>query len=138
MFLGNAAYTNASGIVVFSTPEVNWDSTYSLLASKSGYDSTSAPVEIKNSEGFRYWYLLILVVIIMVVGIIAFFDIDATAKEIAVLMSLYTHQDLSAYIACCYYLNAEFFGELFCDFPRFCFYHAHTEMRENCKTWIIC
>jgi hypothetical protein len=71
-FLGTTAYTDTTGAATFIAPDVSWDSSYTLLATKSGYESASTEIAIKNNQGFQYWDLVIVIIIILVIGIAAY------------------------------------------------------------------
>ncbi|MBU0496922.1 MAG: hypothetical protein KKG04_03090, partial [Candidatus Thermoplasmatota archaeon] len=62
-----------TGMVVLIAPEVSWDSTFKLLVSRIGYDSSTTEIVVKNVESFAYWYLILLVVVVLVVGGIVFY-----------------------------------------------------------------
>jgi hypothetical protein len=72
-FKGTSLETDFKGDVTFSAPDVGWDEIHKIRATKSGYSSASAEITIKNVEGFQYWYLIIVVISISVIGIAAYF-----------------------------------------------------------------
>jgi hypothetical protein len=72
-FKGTSLETDFKGEVIFSAPDVGWDEIHKIRATKSGYSSTSAEITIKNVEGFQYWYLIIVVIAISIIGIAAYF-----------------------------------------------------------------
>jgi hypothetical protein len=71
-FRGITLQTDFRGQVVFSAPEVDWDEIYMISATKAGYTSASANVIIKNVEGFDYWFLIIIIVAIFIIGVAAY------------------------------------------------------------------
>ena len=72
-FKGTSLETDFKGEVTFSAPDVGWDEIHKIRATKSGYNSASAEITIKNVEGFQYWYLIIVVIAISIIGIVAYF-----------------------------------------------------------------
>ena len=72
-FKGTSLETDFKGEVTFSAPDVAWDEIHNIRATKSGYSSASAEITIKNVEGFQYWYLIIVVIAISIIGIVAYF-----------------------------------------------------------------
>jgi hypothetical protein len=72
-FMGTMKETNAIGKVNFTASDVAWDETQDIRVSKSGYTSASTTIRIVNSDGFQFWFLVIAVVIILVIGIVAYF-----------------------------------------------------------------
>jgi Fe-S cluster assembly iron-binding protein IscA len=72
-FKGTSLETDFKGEVTFSAPDVGWDEIHNIRATKSGYSSASAEITIKNVEGFQYWYLIIVVIAISIIGIAAYF-----------------------------------------------------------------
>lgn len=72
-FMDTTLITDYKGTVTFVAPDVNWDRVEEILVSKSGFESISAEITIKNNEGFEYWLLLLIIVIIFIIGLIAFF-----------------------------------------------------------------
>ena len=72
-FMDISLYTDFKGTATFTAPDVNWDRIQEILVTKSAYESTSAEITIKNDEEFQYWYLVIIVITILIIGIIAFF-----------------------------------------------------------------
>ncbi len=77
-FMDTILMTDYKGTVTFSAPNVNWDRVQEILVSKSGFESTSAEITIKNNEGFEYWFLLTIIIIIFIIGLIAFFKFGRT------------------------------------------------------------
>jgi hypothetical protein len=65
--------TTQGGSVTFTAPEISWDMSHSILATKSGYESSISQVQIKNNEGFPYWPHIIAIVVILVIGLVAYF-----------------------------------------------------------------
>lgn len=75
-FKGTSLETDFKGEVTFSAPDVGWgDETHNVRATKSGYNSASAEITIKNIEGFQYWYLIIIVILVLSIGVVAYFRI---------------------------------------------------------------
>ena len=72
-FKGTSLETDFKGEVMFSAPDVGWDEIHNIRVTKSGYSSASAEITIKNVEGFQYWYLIIVVIAISIIGIAAYF-----------------------------------------------------------------
>jgi len=72
-FKGTSLETDFKGEVTFSAPDVGWDELHKIRATKSGYSSASAEITIKNVEVFQYWYLIIAIIAISIVGIAAYF-----------------------------------------------------------------
>jgi len=72
-FKGTSLETDFKGEVTFPAPDVGWDEIHKIRATKSGYSSASAEITIKNVEGFQYWYLIIVVIAISIIGIAAYF-----------------------------------------------------------------
>jgi hypothetical protein len=72
-FEERSLYTDFSGTVLFSAPEVSWDRILEIQALKSGYESSVSDITIKNAEDFQYLYLVIIVAIILIVGIFYYF-----------------------------------------------------------------
>ena len=72
-FKGTCLETDFKGEVILSAPDIGWDEIHKIRATKSGYSSTSAEITIKNVEGFQYWYLIIVIIIISIIGIAAYF-----------------------------------------------------------------
>jgi hypothetical protein len=77
-FMDTTLTTDYKGTVTFTAPDVNWDRVQEILVSKSGFESTSAEITIKNNEGFEYWLLLMIILIIFIIGLIAFFKFGRT------------------------------------------------------------
>jgi len=71
-FLGTYSYTDYSGSITVKAPEVSWDETFTIVATKANYESTSKSIGVINTEGFPYWYLFIAIIII-VIGLLAYF-----------------------------------------------------------------
>lgn len=71
-FLGTYSYTDYSGSIIVKAPEVSWDETFTIVATKANYESTSKSIVVINTGGFPYWYLVIAIIII-VIGVLAFF-----------------------------------------------------------------
>jgi len=63
-------YTDFTGTVKFNAPDLSWDNTYEILASKAGYDSAKSEIIIKNYEDFQFIYMIVIVGIIIFIGII--------------------------------------------------------------------
>ena len=72
-FKGTSLETDFKGEATFSAPDVGWDEIHKIRATKSGYSSASAEITIKNVEGFQYWYLIIVIIAISIIGIVAYF-----------------------------------------------------------------
>jgi len=72
-FKGTSLETDFKGEMMFSAPDVGWDEIHKIRAAKSGYSSVYAEITIKNVEGFQYWYLIIVVITISIIGIAAYF-----------------------------------------------------------------
>lgn len=72
-FMDTSLYTDYKGIVTFTAPDVNWDRVQEILVTKSAFESASTEITIKNNEDFQYLYLLIAIIIIFIIGLIAFF-----------------------------------------------------------------
>jgi hypothetical protein len=72
-FKGTSLETDFKGEVTFPAPDVGWDEIHKIRATKSGYSSASAEITIKNVEGFQYWYLIIVIIAISIIGIVAYF-----------------------------------------------------------------
>jgi hypothetical protein len=72
-FMDTLLYTDYQGMVTFTSPDVNWDTIHEILVTKSGYESESTEITIKNHEGFQYWYLIIAIVVIFIIGIAAYY-----------------------------------------------------------------
>ena len=72
-FMDTSLHTDFMGVVEFTAPDVSWDTRQSILVTKSGYESSSTNILIINNEGFQYWFILIAVVIILIIGIIVYF-----------------------------------------------------------------
>ncbi|MCJ2533769.1 MAG: carboxypeptidase-like regulatory domain-containing protein, partial [Candidatus Thermoplasmatota archaeon] len=72
-FKGTSLETDFKGEVTFSAPDVGWDEIHKIRATKSGYSSASAEITIKNVEVFQYWYLIIVIIAISIIGIVAYF-----------------------------------------------------------------
>jgi len=73
-FKGASVFTDFKGEASFSAPDVSWgDESYKITAVKSGYISDSTEITVKNVEGFQYWYLIIIIAVIIIVGIFAYF-----------------------------------------------------------------
>jgi hypothetical protein len=72
-FEGTSLETDLKGEVTFFAPDVGWDEIHNIRASKSGYSSVSSEITIKNIEVFQYWYLIIIVIAILIIGIVAYF-----------------------------------------------------------------
>lgn len=71
-FRGITFQTDFRGQVIFSAPEVDWDEIHMLTVTKAGYTSASTSVTIKNVEGFDYWFLIIIIVAIFIIGVAAY------------------------------------------------------------------
>jgi len=71
-FNGIILVTDFKGEVTFSAPDVGRDKAPTIRVTKSGYNSDSIKITIKDVEGFEYWYL-IMVIIIAIIGIAAYF-----------------------------------------------------------------
>jgi hypothetical protein len=72
-FMGTTLQTDYKGTVTFSSPDVTWDSTQEIIVTKSGFESKSTNITIINNQGFEYWFLLIVIMIILIIGLIAYF-----------------------------------------------------------------
>ncbi len=72
-FMDTYYYTDFKGEVAVTAPDVSWDETKDIVVTKSGYDSASAEITIKNSEEFQYWYLVIVIIVILIIGVVAYF-----------------------------------------------------------------
>ncbi|MFW6119987.1 MAG: hypothetical protein ACOC80_03685 [Petrotogales bacterium] len=72
-FMGTSQYTDFKGMVTFNAPDVNWDKIQDILVTKPNYESTSTEITIRNQEEFQFWYLIIAIIIILIIGFIAFF-----------------------------------------------------------------
>jgi len=72
-FKGTSLETDFKGEVSFPAPDVDRDESHNILAIKSGYNSASAEIQVKNIEGFQYWYLIIVIIVTLIVGIAAYF-----------------------------------------------------------------
>jgi len=72
-FLDIFYYTDFKGSVTVTAPDVSWDTTHEIIVTKSGYDSSPAEIIVKNSEVFQYWYLVVAIVVILIIGIVAYF-----------------------------------------------------------------
>ena len=71
-FMDTVKMTDYKGEVTFRAPDVSWDRSKDILVTKSGYYTASATIVIKNTSGFEYWYLLVIVAIILIIGIVAY------------------------------------------------------------------
>lgn len=71
-FRGITLNTDFRGQVVFSSPEVDWDEIHTVTVTKAGYSSASTTVTIKNVDGFNYWFLIIIIVAVFVIGVVAY------------------------------------------------------------------
>ena len=72
-FKGTSLETDFKGEVSFPAPDVGRDESHEILATKSGYNSASAKIKVKNIEGFQYWYLIIVIIVTLIVGTAAYF-----------------------------------------------------------------
>jgi len=72
-FIDTTQITDFKGTVIFTAPDVNWDRMQEILVTKFGFDSASVEITIKNNEGFEYWFLLLIIMIIFIIGLFAFF-----------------------------------------------------------------
>ena len=58
--------------MTFISKLLGWDESYKISVTKTGFDSSSSDIIIKNVEGFEYWYMIIIVGFIILVGVFAF------------------------------------------------------------------
>ena len=72
-FKGIELSTDFKGTVNFTAPDVSWDENLEILVKKSGYESASEEITIKNSQEFQFWYLVIAAIVILIIGIVAYF-----------------------------------------------------------------
>lgn len=72
-FLDTFYNTDFKGSITVTAPDISWDTTHEILVTKSGYESASAEIIIKNSELFQYWYLVVAIVLILIIGVVAYF-----------------------------------------------------------------
>ncbi len=72
-FKGIILVTDFKGEVTFSTPDVGRDEYPTIRVTKSGYNSSSIKITIKDVEGFEYWYLVIVIIVIAIIGVAAYF-----------------------------------------------------------------
>jgi len=72
-FQGITLFTDFKGEVTFSAPDVGRDEAPTILVTKSGYNSDSIKITIKDVEGFGYLYLVIVLIVIAIIGIAAYF-----------------------------------------------------------------
>jgi len=72
-FKGIILITDFKGEVTFSAPDVGRDECPTIRVTKSGYNSDSIKITIKDVEGFEYWYLVIVMIVIAIIGIAAYF-----------------------------------------------------------------
>jgi hypothetical protein len=73
MFEDTSYYTDFTGRIIIVAPEVPWDSTYNIVVSRVGYESAQSVVVVKNVEGFPYWFLVGIIVVILIVGFTVYY-----------------------------------------------------------------
>jgi hypothetical protein len=73
LFRGTYLETDYKGQVSFISPDVSWDEKYQIVATKNGYESDSNKITIKNTEDFQYWLIVIAIVVVIIIGFIAYF-----------------------------------------------------------------
>jgi hypothetical protein len=66
-------YTDYTGTVEIVAPEVSWDSSVDIVVSRMGYISAKSEVLIKNLEGFPYWFILAIIIVILIVGFTVYY-----------------------------------------------------------------
>ena len=71
-FMDTVKITDYKGEATFLAPDVSWDENKDIRVTKSGYYTASSTIVVKNTSGFEYWYLLVIVAIILMVGIVAY------------------------------------------------------------------
>jgi hypothetical protein len=72
-FQGTLYYTDYTGSVEIMAPEVSWDDTVEIVVSRVGYVSSSSEVVIKNVEGFPYWFIVAVIVVVLIVGVTMYY-----------------------------------------------------------------
>lgn len=72
-FMDTYLDTDHAGSVTFTAPDVSWNEIKEIVVTKSGYESASKEITIKSNEEFPYWYLVIAVIIILIIGVVAYF-----------------------------------------------------------------
>jgi hypothetical protein len=70
-FMDTILYTDFQGYAIFKAPSVNWDTKYDILVTKSGYESSLKEITIKDSGEFQYWYLVLAIILIFIIGALA-------------------------------------------------------------------
>jgi hypothetical protein len=65
--------TNEQGQVSFTAFEVSWDTDAEITAIKQGYTSDAETVVIVNVDGFPYWMILLVILVVVLIGGIVFF-----------------------------------------------------------------
>ncbi|MEM4258328.1 MAG: hypothetical protein QXL17_04150 [Candidatus Thermoplasmatota archaeon] len=71
-FLDTVFTTDAFGTVVLTAPAVDSDQVKTIVAFKAGYHSTQQTILIKNSSEFPYWFLVVIIIGILSIGIIVY------------------------------------------------------------------
>ncbi|MFH1101718.1 MAG: hypothetical protein V1726_06760 [Methanobacteriota archaeon] len=71
-FSGVTRVTDYRGVVTFTTPGVSWDSSVDVLVTKTGFLSASTTVLVVDTAGFPYWFLVIAVSVILIIGLVAY------------------------------------------------------------------
>ena len=73
MFEDTSYFTDFTGKVIIVAPEVSWDSSFDIVVSRVGYVSAQSVVMVKNVEGFPYWFLVGLIVVILIIGFTTYY-----------------------------------------------------------------
>ena len=71
-----SGYTDENGRFHFKAPEVDHDSMIEIIATKSGYTSSSKYIEIKNREKSfleENWYHIPIIALVLVIAVFAYF-----------------------------------------------------------------
>jgi hypothetical protein len=66
-------YTDYTGSVEIVAPEVSWDDSVEIVVSRVGYVSAASEVVIKNVEGFPYWFIVAVIVVVLIVGVTMYY-----------------------------------------------------------------
>jgi len=72
-FMDYARYTDVWGQVNFTAPNVIWDIAREIEVFKPGFQSDFDLLIIQNEDVFQFWFLVGSVVVIMLIGVYAYF-----------------------------------------------------------------